>query len=137
MKLCSLLLFLSFGSLCAFTLDTNTAPPLKEKPKTFPLWFQSDAKAYYDSSNVRIRGVVVDTLQVDFNVTFTCSNTHTVHELKERQDELSVILRKMMLSAEAEGFSITPYEKELQKKVNQILVKGRVIKLSLIQENIY
>lgn len=137
MKPFLLLLLLSTSSLWAFTLDTNTTPPLKEKPKTFPLWFQSDAKAYYDSSNVRIRGVVVDTLQVDFNVTFTCSNTHTVNELKERQDELSVILRKMMLSAEAEAFSITPYEKELQKKVNQILIKGRIIKLSLIQENIY
>lgn len=137
MKLIILLLFIFSTTIWAFTLDTNTAPLLTVKPKTFPLWFQSDSEAYYDSSKVLIRGVVVDTLQVDFTVAFTCNNQHAVSEVKEREDELSVILRKMMLTAEAKGFSITPYEEELQKKINQILVKGRIIKLSLIQENIY
>lgn len=126
-------------SLLAFTLDTSSSKDTVEavKPKVFTPKFKGDEKQFYDSCTLHVSAVVIDTLRIDFDVAITCNSAHGKREVLEKEEAITVIFRKMLLVAEARDFSVVPYEEELKEKVNTILSKGEVVKVSLVQKNIY
>lgn len=140
MKSVVLLLLGAVFSLYAFTLDTSSTQEDSlgtERPFGFIPWFQSDKSVYYDTLTVTVPAVIVDTVRIDFDIWLVCNNAHATAELRERYDEVAVIVRTMLLGAEREFFSVRPYEKKLSDSLNHLLKKGKVLKLSLIQKNIY
>lgn len=127
--------FLSYS----FTLDTtseeDTVPVAR--PDGFKPFYKGNETDYYDTITVSVPGVIVDTLRVDFDMRVITSNAHVSTEIREKEDEVSVILRTLLLAVERDSFSVSPYEKKMVQSINEIVKKGRVLKLSLIQKDIY
>lgn len=134
-----IVLLCGLSILGAFTLDTSSVEEGVEikKPDGFPLWFQSDSSRYYDTLTISVPAVVVDTVRVDFDIQLLCTNAHVTKEIRSKSDELAVMLRTLLLAAEREGFSVSPYEQKLLISLNETLKKGRVLRLTLAQKSIH
>lgn len=124
---------------CSFTLDTTSNEDTVQipRPDGFAPFYELDESDYYDTITVFVPAVIVDTLKVDFDLYMVNSNRHVSAEIREKEEEIGVILRTLLLAAEREGFTVRPYEKKLFQSINEILKKGNVKKLSLIPKDIY
>lgn len=138
-----LLLTLSWVILSqGFTLDTTTVDSVDstkeiDKPDVIDLNLNVKESNFYDSLELSFKGVIVDSLFIDFDLFLLCSDKPTKVEIWGRRKEVGAFLRSIMLEAEATSFSVKPYEKRVLKEVNKMLKTGSVKKAQLRQTNIY